>query len=424
MVDKENLVNDKKPDSLIQKLEVFYSQHILPIWLSVIFIPLIVISIGYLIWPEIFYDQFIWRYFWGTIEADAQEENYGEVTEAYNPINTIFYAIIVIIVLYWLYKMFKKYKIDIDFKFLLAILPFILIGSISRALEDAELFNAPMVYLFIAPIIYIFIGVVVIFIILLGAGIRNYSNRTNLSNGLLLIGGTFVALDIIYIVTFFIFKDQFTYILNPLIPVGISIIIILILIKYTKIIKRFEISNFLLAIGLWFLLISLIVLAQWQTIPSWSDAYLAANPGKDVQLQPMAFILVCALAFAATFIVYIIVIIFKSKYQKILPFISGVNLLLFFGHFLDASATFIAIDYYGYAEKHVLPTFMIQLFNTASIMLVLKAGIVVLVIYFIDILYKKHFQQNPTLTGLVKIAILVLGLGPGLRDILRLGIGV
>ena len=424
MVEKENLVNRKNPGSLFHKLEIFYSQHILAIWLSFVFIPLIVISVGCIVWPDIFYDQFIWRYFWGTIEADAQEESYGDVTEAYNPINTIFYAIIVIIVLYWLYKMFKKYKIDIDFKFLLAILPFILIGSISRALEDAELFNAPIVYLFIAPIIYIFIGVVVIFIILLGAGIRNYSNRTNLFNGLLLVISTFVALDIIYIFIFFIFNDQFTYILNPLIPVGLSILIILIFIKCTKIMKRFEISIFLLAIGLLFLFICMIVLAQWQTIPSWSDAYFSANPGKEVKLQPMAFLLVCALAFAATFIVYLIVNIFKPKYPKILPFISGVNLLLFFGHFLDASATFIAIDYYGYAEKHVLPTFLIQLFNTASIMLVLKAIIVVLVVYFIDILYKKDFQQNPTLTGLVKIAILVLGLGPGLRDILRLGIGV
>jgi len=194
MVDKENLVNEKNPESLFHKLELFYSQHMLAIWLAIVFIPLIVISIGCIVWPEIFYDQFIWRYFWGTIEADAQEESYGEVTEAYNPINTIFYAIIVIIVLYWLYKMFKKYKIDLDFKFLLAILPFILIGSISRALEDAELFNAPIVYLFIAPIIYIFVGVVVIVIILLGAGIRNYSNRTNLPNGLLLVGGTFIAL--------------------------------------------------------------------------------------------------------------------------------------------------------------------------------------------------------------------------------------
>ena len=54
----------------------------------------------------------------------------------------------------------------------------------------------------------------------------------------------------------------------------------------------------------------------------------------------------------------------------------------------------------------------------------LKASIIVLVVYFIDISYKKDFAANPTLTGLVKVAILVLGLAPGLRDVLRLGIGV
>jgi uncharacterized membrane protein len=98
--------------------------------------------------------------------------------------------------------------------------------------------------------------------------------------------------------------------------------------------------------------------------------------------------------------------------------------MLFFGHFLDASATFVAIDYYGYIEKHVLPTFLIELFNTAAVMLILKAILVILVIYFIDILYEKDFKSNPTMVGLIKIAVLVLGLAPGTRDVLRLAIGV
>ncbi|UCG02737.1 MAG: DUF63 family protein, partial [Candidatus Heimdallarchaeota archaeon] len=112
------------------------------------------------------------------------------------------------------------------------------------------------------------------------------------------------------------------------------------------------------------------------------------------------------------------------KYPKILPYLAGTNLTLFFGHFLDASATFVAIDYYGYAEKHVVPVFMIEVFQTAAVMYILKAIIIIFVVYFIDILYKKDFQANPILTGLVKIAILVLGLAPGIRDLLRLAIGV
>ena len=410
--------------TLIQKLISIYSQHLLMIWLLIIFIPIIIITLGCIFYPELFYDQFVWRYFWGTIEADAKEESYGEVTEAYNPVNTILYAIILIIVLYWVYKLFKKFEIEIDLKFFIAILPFIFIGGISRALEDAELFYAPIVYLFIAPIIYIFIGVMVIGLIFLGLKIKSIFEIRGVDYGIQIFYWCFVFLNIIYLIIYFLFPDQFSYLLNPIVPVILSIIMLFGITKYVHAQNKFEISIFLFSIGLWFLLISIIILIQWQSVPSWTDAYFNANPDKDIQLQPFAFILVCGLALLGTFIVFVIAKLFTSKYPKLIAYTAGINLLLFFGHFLDASATYIAIDYYGYVEKHVLPVFLIELFQTAAIMFILKAIIIIFVVYFIDILYKKDFQKNPLLSGLVKIAILVLGLGPGLRDVLRLGIGV
>ncbi|WP_455393201.1 DUF63 family protein [[Eubacterium] cellulosolvens] len=413
---KENLV--------IQKLVAFYSKHILVIWLLIIFVPLIIITIGCILLPEIFYEQFIWRYFWGTIEADAKNETYGEVTEAYNPVNTIVYAFILIAILYWIYKMFKRFGISPDFKFTLAIIPFIIIGGVTRALEDAWLFYAPMVYFFIAPIIYIFIGIVVIGLILLGAKIRSLYQSRGPDFGIQIISWVFVGLNIIYILIYVFSNNQFSYILNPIAPVILSILILWGYIKYLKLQNKFEISPFLFSIGFWFLLICVIILAQWQTIPSWTDAYSNANPNKTIELQPLAFLLVFSLAIFGTFIVYVIAKLLAPKYKQAIAFCAGINLILFFGHFLDASATFIAIDYYGYVEKHVLPVFLIEILDTAAIMYLLKALIIIVVVYFMDILYKKDFQNNPMLAGLVKIAILVLGLGPGLRDVLRLGLGV
>ena len=408
----------------LNRLMEIYERHLLLIWLSIILIPILILTIGTLLLPEIFYEQFIWPYFWGTIEADAKDQTYGDVTEAYNPVNTLFYAFIVIIVLYWTYKLFKKYEINIDLKFFIAIIPFILIGGIARTLEDAELFYSPVVYLFIAPIIYIFIGIVVLSLMMIGHAIKRYANQTSLRSGLLLTASVFVALDIIYIFTYFGLSEQFAYMLNPLIPVIISIFIILGVIEYTKKTNRIEISTILLSTGLWFLLINLLVLGQWQRVPEWSDAYFEVNPGNEVIFQPWAFILVLGLTCLCVILVYIFSKFISIKKPEFKPFLSGINLTLFFGHFLDASATFIAIDHYGYVEKHVLPTFFIDLFNTGAVMLVLKAVIIILVIYFLDVLYKKDFQDNPTLLGLVKIAILVLGLAPGIRDILRLSIGV
>ncbi len=421
---KKQKASKKTDPLLINTLTTFYTKHLVLVWFLIIFIPILIIAIGCILLPELFYDDFVWRYFWGTIEADAEEKSYGDVTEAYNAVNTIFYGLVVIVVLYWIYKLFKKFEIVLDVKFFIAIIPFILIGGIARALEDAELFYKPIVYLFIAPIIYIFIGVVVLGLIALGVFIQRSIHKTGLQHGLIFAAGVFIGLDIIYLLVYILFSQQFSYILHPIVPVIISLIFIYGLIYYSKRIERFEVSVFLLLAGLWFLIINLLVLFQWQSIQSWTDAYLTANPGKIVQLQPVAFIQVIGLTVICVVIVYVIAKSLSTRYPKMLPFALGTNLILFFGHFLDASATFVAIDYFGYAEKHVLPTFLIESFNTAAVMLPLKGFIVVLIIYFMDILYKKDFQDNPTLTGLVKVAVLVLGLAPGIRDLLRLAIGV
>ncbi len=426
-LNKEKKTNLEKPNgtkSTINKLIQIYQHHLVIIWLFIIVIPIIIITIGCFLLPDLFYDQFIWRFFWGTIEADAQDRSYGEITEEYNPVNTIVYALIVILTLYWIYKLFKKLKIEIDFKFFIAIIPFILIGGISRSLEDAELFSGPIVYLFIAPIIYVFIGLIVIGLSILGAGLKKFTSNSNLNQGILIIGWLLVCLDIIYLIAYFVFSDQFSYMLNPIIPVIISLILFVGFKKYIQIIKKIEIPIVLLMVGLWSLAINLIVLSQWQSVRTWSDAYSTVNPGKTIELQPIAFIIVFGIALLCVSVVYILARLFLTKYTSLKPFLLGTNLLLFFGHFLDASATFIAVDYYGYVEKHVLPSFLIDTFHTAAIMLILKAIIVIAVIYFIDILYKEDFQNNPTLTGLVRIAVLVLGLAPGIRDILRLAIGV
>jgi uncharacterized membrane protein len=101
--------------------------------------------------------------------------------------------------------------------------------------------------------------------------------------------------------------------------------------------------------------------------------------------------------------------------------------LLFFAHFIDASATFISIDQpfgiggqLNYTEKHVIPHILISLFHTAAVMFILKLIIIIFVIYVIDIALKSELAPNPRLTGLIKLCILVLGLAPGTRDMLRL----
>ena len=95
--------------------------------------------------------------------------------------------------------------------------------------------------------------------------------------------------------------------------------------------------------------------------------------------------------------------------------------LLFFGHFIDGSATFLGIDEYGYTEKHVLPDFFINYFDTAAVMLPLKFLVVTGVIYALE--SEKSAEDEPQMVALLLMFLLALGLGPGTRDVLRIMFG-
>jgi uncharacterized membrane protein len=85
---------------------------------------------------------------------------------------------------------------------------------------------------------------------------------------------------------------------------------------------------------------------------------------------------------------------------------------------VDASSTFVALSFYNYWEQHVLPGFFIDIFGPVSIFF-LKLPIILLANYYID----KEVADSEKRT-FIKIAVLTLGLAPGIRSGLRLGAGV
>lgn len=102
-------------------------------------------------------------------------------------------------------------------------------------------------------------------------------------------------------------------------------------------------------------------------------------------------------------------------------FLTKPSLALFAAHFLDASATFVGIDFYNYGEKHVLPSLLINIFGTAVVMYALKFIVVALVVYLLDIKYKALLDSNAK--WLVRICVFILGAAPGIRDALRISVG-
>ena len=92
------------------------------------------------------------------------------------------------------------------------------------------------------------------------------------------------------------------------------------------------------------------------------------------------------------------------------------------GQFLDGLATYIGIDFFNYSEKHVLSAAVIELFDTAATFAVLKLAIGGIIFWFYSLANFEHRQQHLRL--LIGLALMVVGMAPGLRDVGRLMLGV
>ncbi len=86
-------------------------------------------------------------------------------------------------------------------------------------------------------------------------------------------------------------------------------------------------------------------------------------------------------------------------------------------HLFDATTTFVALAFFPYFEQHVVAGFFVTALGPAGIF-VLKLVVVSLVLYFLDKELSKpeDFEKRT----FIKIVIIILGLGPGLRNFLRL----
>lgn len=135
---------------------------------------------------------------------------------------------------------------------------------------------------------------------------------------------------------------------------------------------------------------------------------------------PAAVILV--LGISLTGIVYFISRLFNFAFLT-----DRVNISILFVHLLDASSTFIGIDWLNYYEKHVAPTFFIELAgkftgHPSLVMFPLKLLVFVPVLYMLD--NRLEDENEKKLIGIMKLAILVLGLSPAIRNTLRILMGV
>jgi len=345
----------KKIDELIKKNPKNFL-------LSLLAIILIALIIGIVFFPSLFYDNWIWKYYWGPVVADASDGvatyNGVKAYEGYTIVSEITYGFILICALYAIYLFLKKLEIKIDWRFALALMPYILFGPTTRVLEDTGFFDKPWEYWFISPLIYLQIAIYALFFVFLGYYLQK---------------------------------------------------------KYEN--KYLTVNSVVFSGGMIFLLPSILLILNWIIGNNWSET---TGVRFDV------FLIVTFLISLIVFLVYLIGYFYKEN-KNFTVYKNPLNLTLLFGHMMDGITSYISIkDPFNmglnYAEKHPASNFLLEVWG--PLFPIVKFLLIIIVIYVFDILYKDELKDHINLVNLLKIGILILGFSPGLRDLLRVTMGV
>jgi len=289
----------------------------------------------------------------------------------YNIYNTLAYGIIFAVAVFGTYKLLKRLKLQIDRRFLVGIFPFIIMGSVLRVFEDAIEFSAAPRFVFLcSPIIYFVIFFIALFSLLFAIGIERVFSLREQKNGM---GNDKENL-----------KDKDS---TP-----------------TKTIKGnnnwWEYWKIWFAIGLVLNIIFLAMLLQHGI------------------RNPLGIALIAMVTGIWTTVIFGF---YKIRGKLKANWFTRFNAFLLGVHMFDASTTFVALQYFPYYEQHVLSNFVIAFVGPVGQFLI-KLPIVLIVLYFLERELPKKEDEN--MKNFFKVAILILGLAPGLRNFLRLGIGV
>lgn len=87
-------------------------------------------------------------------------------------------------------------------------------------------------------------------------------------------------------------------------------------------------------------------------------------------------------------------------------------------HLFDATSSFVNVDFFNYVEIHVLGGFFADIFNTGFVMYPLKLIVLLPVLYYLD------KEKDVNFKNYLKLIICALGLGPGIRNLITVMLGV
>jgi len=267
--------------------------------------------------------------------------------QSYNIVDTLTYAIILVIGVYLLYRWMSQSTwlsdggFTIGAGFLLATLPYVVLGGVLRVVQDTGMITGDFQFLLVTPLIY------------------------------------FVL---------FFFTITMLFLSRTVTRMGFS-----------KNILTIYAGAGILATAV----VSLILLA-WGINHAHVDLFILA--------------IIPIMACTATLLVWACMrYLLGWKYVT-----DPLYITLLFGQLLDASATSYGIDLHPsvqYIEQHVVGSGLIELTHTAFVMFPLKLVVLFPAVYIMEI-YRR--EANPAFWHLVLLAMIVVGLAPGIRDMTRM----
>jgi uncharacterized membrane protein len=154
------------------------------------------VAVGVAVWPRRVYDQVIWRYFWGPVQADALGSRCvireggtvvtGETAArcalapgpvaypGYTVVSEVGYMVLLLVGIAGVILLLRRLSITVDAGLILALVPLMIFGGGLRVLEDYldaavdPLALYPWNTLLISPIIYLTVFVVALVVVLGG----------------------------------------------------------------------------------------------------------------------------------------------------------------------------------------------------------------------------------------------------------------
>jgi uncharacterized membrane protein len=427
-----------------QDLRAYYEANKAKVWAVGLALPVAIVAVGLVVAPTLFWDQFLWAHVWGSAVADATQRGVAThngitVTEDYTLGSYAIYGPIMAVALYGIYAhVIQRHGVRVDAGFVAAILPFILYGPVGRTLEDTSMFcrNAagagcdPSVfsYLFISPFLYGQIAVAALLFILLGVHLDR--STAPLRTKTTLVGGVLLAGVALYGLVWATMASDFRVLAHP----GVVLLGAALGLGVFHLLQQRGhngVNSSLAAGGLFFVLPGLSLIALWLSGQPWGNTILGR-----FHLDAAPWVL--GIPLLAVVLVYAMGRLGGAKDARLLAYTLPINLGLVYGHMLDAFASFIAIcsnpqgfcqgavafglSLPAYGEKHPVSNAILGSLDGWGFPLV-KFALVIGIVWVLDVEYRKDLEREPNLGGLVKMAILVLGFGPGMRDLLRLVMG-